>query len=196
MEGRTQDLPTWILRFISPTRIAFERTFLRHGVRVPGWTISFLFLNLGFLFAFPSLHHALGWFSFVFLWALPFSRIVEIAYAFYNDAIDQLEGLQPRSGLTRSLRIKLLGCSYFETAVCYASLYSALPNGSFHNDPTRPFEFLYFSWVTITTTGFGDIYPLTTWARAVCMSELAIGLMLIVFGVGAYFSYQEEEPNA
>ena len=31
--------------------------------------------------------------------AIPFSRVVEIGYAFYNDALDQLEGFKPRSGL-------------------------------------------------------------------------------------------------
>jgi len=164
-------------------------------VTIIGWTVGCLVLNLVFLFILPWVHQHLR-FWFIFLWAIPFSRIVEIGYAFYNDAFDQLEGFHPRSGLKRSQRLKLLGCSYFEVAVCYASLYLALPDSSFHNHPTRPFDSLYFSWITITTTGFGDIFPSSTCARVLCMSELGVGLMLIVFAVAAYFSYKDNNPVA
>jgi hypothetical protein len=120
-------------------------------------------MNLTLLFVLRSLQQHLGYWPYFLLWLIPFSRIVEIGYAFYNDAFDQLKGLPPRSGLTRGQRLKLLGCSYFEVAVCYGTLYLALPDNSFHNHPTRPFDFLYFSWITITTTGFGDIFPSSTW---------------------------------
>jgi hypothetical protein len=194
VERRTQDLPTWFLIFVCPTRVLFERGFVkRTGVTIIGWTMGFLVVNLAFLFSSPWLHqHLRSQFIFL-LWAIPFSRIVEIGYAFYNDAFDQLEGLQPRSGLKRSQRLRLLGCSYFEVAVCYSSLYLALPDSSFHNHPARPFESLYFSWITITTTGFGDIFPSSTCARVLCMSELGVGLMLLVFAVGAYFSYKNND---
>lgn len=193
MERKTQDLPTWLLIFVAPTRVLFERSFVkRRGVTIIGWTVLCLFMNLLFLFALPWLQHHLRCWLILLLWAVPFSRIIEIGYAFYNDAFDQLEGFQPRSGLKRSQRLKLLGCSYFEVAVCYASLYLALPDTSFHNHPARPFESLYFSWITITTTGFGDIFPSSTCARVLCMSELGVGLMLIIFAVGAYFSYKDK----
>lgn len=197
VERRTQDLPTWFLIFVCPTRILFERSFVkRKGVTIISWTVGFLVVNLAFLFALPWLHQYLQHWFISLLWAIPFSRIVEIGYAFYNDAFDQLEGFQPRSGLKRSQRLKLLGCSYLEVAVCYASLYLALPDGSFQKHPTQPFEFLYFSWITITTTGFGDIFPSSTCARLLCMSELGVGLMLLVFAVGAYFSYKDNGPTA
>ena len=197
MERRTQDLPTWFLIFVAPTRVLFERSFVkRRGVTIIGWTLFCLFVNLVFLFVLPWLQHRLRYWLILLLWAIPFSRIVEIGYAFYNDAFDQLEGFQPRSGLKRSQRLKLLACSYFEVAVCYASLYLALPDGSFHKHPARPFESLYFSWITITTTGFGDILPSSTFARVLCMSELGVGLMLIVFAVGAYFSYKDNGSDS
>jgi hypothetical protein len=197
VERRTQDLPTWFLIFVCPTRVMFERGFVRRrGVTIIGWTVGFLVVNLMFLFSLPWLHQHLEWrLILLLLWAIPFSRIFEIGYAFYNDAFDQLEGFQPRSGLKRAQRLKLLGCSYFEVAVCYASLYLALPDTSFHNHPARPFDSLYFSWITITTTGFGDIFPSSTCARVLCMSELGVGLMLIVFAVAAYFSYKGDGPT-
>lgn len=194
MERRTQDLPTWLLVLVTPTRVLFDRRFVRRsGVTIASWTIFCLCINLALLFVVPwTKQHLRTWLIFLLLWAIPFSRIVEIVYAFYNDAIDQLEGQVPRSGLKRSQRLKLLGCSYFEVAVCYASLYLILPDSSFHNHPSQPFESLYFSWITITTTGFGDIFPSSVLARFCCMTELGVGLMLIVFAVGAYFSYHDQ----
>ena len=39
--------------------------------------------------------------------------------------------------------------------------------------------FSYFSLATITTTGFGDIYPRTPWARAVTAVEIMLNLLFI-----------------
>lgn|GEM_PF-3007729 len=173
MERQTKDLPTPVLLPISPV-----------------WSWSFLLLNVTFLFSFPFLKlHLFSLGLWFLLWVLPFSRISEIIYAFYNDSIDQMEGRQPKSGLSRIQRFKLLGRSYVEIAVCYASLYLAIPEKSFLNAPVGSFESLYFSWITITTTGFGDITPRNVIARVMCMSEIGIGLMLIVFAVGSYFAY-------
>jgi hypothetical protein len=132
VERRSQDLPTWLLVFLCPTRVLFEWSFVRRrGITIIGWTVLFLLLNLSFLFSLAWLHEHLHRGLVFLLWLIPFSRIFEIGYAFYNDAFDQLDGFQPRSGLKRSQRLKLLGCSYFEVAVCYASLYLACPNNSF-----------------------------------------------------------------
>jgi hypothetical protein len=103
-----------------------------------------------------------------------------------------MEGVAPRSRLKRTQRFKLLARSYCEIAVCYASLYLVLPSGSFVDPPKGWFNSLYFSWITITTTGFGDITPKSMLARLLCMTELGVGLMLLVFAVGSYFSYKAE----
>jgi hypothetical protein len=42
-------------------------------------------------------------------------------------------------------------------------------------------DYLYFSYTTLTSTGYGDIVPKTRQARAVCMVEqLAGGLYLAI----------------
>ena len=56
--------------------------------------------------------------------------------------------------------------------------YSALfPNGGLTaNAPQAPgvFDFIYFSAVTISTTGFGDIVPASHSARFLAMCEIAV----------------------
>ena len=49
----------------------------------------------------------------------------------------------------------------------------APPLADGHNDPLEPF--LYFSFVTLTTVGYGDIAPLSTFARSLAMLEAVIG---------------------
>jgi len=71
----------------------FERSFVKwSGVTIIGWTLASLLVNLAFLFSLPRLHQRLHIWLILLLWLIPFSRIFEIGYAFYNDAFDQLDG--------------------------------------------------------------------------------------------------------
>ena len=83
VERRTQDLPTWFLIFVCPTRVMFERGLVkRSGITIIGWTVGFLVVNLMFLFSLPWLNRHLKWrLLLLLLWAIPFSRIVEVGYA-------------------------------------------------------------------------------------------------------------------
>lgn len=201
MERQTQNLPTWMLIVISPTRATFDalkrvKALKRVDIRV--WTKVFLVLNILFLFSLPAIRQHLPFWHGMFLlvWFLPFSRIVEIGYAFYNDTFDQLRRIPLRTALDRVDRFKLLGLSYIEVAICYGSLYISLPWCRFNTAPSGSFEAFYFSWITITTTGYGDILPQSPLARLLCMTEIGVGLMLLVFAVGTYFSFDNGRSEA
>lgn len=53
-----------------------------------------------------------------------------------------------------------------------------------------PMDLLYFSFTTLSTTGFGDIVPITHQARTACTVEMVIGplfvAILIARLVGVY----------
>ena len=54
--------------------------------------------------------------------------------------------------------------------------------GPFNNlgaNINKPSELLYFSFVTITTLGYGDITPVTFQARALAIVETVIGQLFI-----------------
>ncbi|MCL5780753.1 MAG: potassium channel family protein [Firmicutes bacterium] len=41
-------------------------------------------------------------------------------------------------------------------------------------------DFLYYSLTTITTTGYGDIYPLTKTAKVITSIEIVLGVIIIL----------------
>ena len=67
----------------------------------------------------------------------------------------------------------------------YAVLDAVYP-GSF-SFGTKPgsdiYHFVYFSFVTLTTLGYGDIVPLTERARALVIMEAVVGQIYLVVGV-------------
>lgn len=82
-------------------------------------------------------------------------------------------------------------------AVIYLYVYEHIP-GSF-SITLPPFEsntlqanFLYFSYITITTTGFGEIVPLHPFARALVQVEAITGVLYPVILIGRLVSEANE----
>ena len=57
------------------------------------------------------------------------------------------------------------------------------------NRPFRIGEALFLSFVTITTLGAGDMYPVKLAAKLLTIAEAFIGLLMIVFIVGRHMAY-------
>lgn len=89
---------------------------------------------------------------------------------------------------SRALDIASIGVTYLFTCYSFAILYAviAVQQGGAFNLPAGTPRLdipsaLYFSFVTITTTGFGDIAPLSGLARLATCCEIATGLLYQVF---------------
>lgn len=74
----------------------------------------------------------------------------------------------------------------------FGLLYSTLPNMQFNREKLGFLEALYFSTITVTTTGFGDITPTNTFTRAFVMVESIIGVVSAGLFLNAV-TYQREE---
>ena len=72
-------------------------------------------------------------------------------------------------------------CAYFLIGLMWAYVYAILETfrpGTFHSSQGGNFErvsFIYYSFVTITTLGYGDITPLTSQARSLSILEAVFG---------------------
>src|SRR6478736_2877775 len=85
-------------------------------------------------------------------------------------------------------------------SVIYLFIYEHIP-GAFQIT-LPPFEsntlqanFLYFSYITITTTGYGDIFPLHPFARAMVQIEAIIGVLYPVILIGRLVSDANENKS-
>jgi len=99
-------------------------------------------------------------------------------------------------------------CVYLLLGVMWSIAYSALEYsqpGSFKGltelaSPAWNPDWIYFSFVTITTLGYGDITPLTQTARSLSFAEAIVGqfyIAVLVAGlVSAYISAKQGSSNS
>lgn len=137
----------------------------------------------------------------LFIWAyFLFSRCNEIFYAFLNDAFDKLSNSN-KSRLKPKDRIKLALKSYLELIINFAILYLLLPSNEkwwvCGNVPSTIFDGLYFSGVTITTLGYGDISPAFWFSRLLVIYEVFCGFILLIVCFTIYTNKaNESRPKA
>ncbi|MDX1707264.1 MAG: potassium channel family protein [Desulfobacterales bacterium] len=101
----------------------------------------------------------------------------------------------------RIITADLIFCAisiYLLIGIMWGGIYSVLEGiapGSF-SDTT---DLFYFSFVTLTTVGFGDVAPLSVLSRRLAVFEAAMGsiymAVIIAMIVGRYMSRQEEQNS-
>jgi voltage-gated potassium channel len=53
-------------------------------------------------------------------------------------------------------------------------------------------ESLYFSIITLSTVGYGDLVPASALVRAIAALQIVIGVWLIIFGFSEVLRYARE----
>ena len=91
---------------------------------------------------------------------------------------------------------------YLSLATIFAAIYSLiweLNPGAFANlvsrmgDPEEVVAMLYFSFTTLTTTGYGDIVPVDPFARSVANLESVIGPFYLAITVARLVTMELED---
>ena len=128
-------------------------------------------------------------FSYIFTW----SRCNEIFIAFLSDALDKTAGDFPNSSLSYRKRVELSLISYLELIFNFALLYYLMPRDWFYLgsaydkvDFLSVIDTIYFSGVTITTLGYGDISPSHWLPKFLVIQEILIGFTLLVVSFAIY----------
>lgn len=66
-----------------------------------------------------------------------------------------------------------------------------LGHGGFSNNPGY-FDLFYYTIITFTTIGFGDILPLTIWAKFIAIIISITSVLCLTVFLGSIFSYREK----
>ena len=146
------------------------------------------YILVGVLLALPML--ASIWSSY-FVVDLPLGVVGGLCgAAFFTFAIIQiLVFTYNQKEVTRDI-IAGAAIVYLLMALAWSSIFAVLESlhpGSFSFpeiegiSTSRPF--LYYSFVTLTTLGYGDITPVTSLARSLCMLEAVVGQLYLVVQV-------------
>jgi hypothetical protein len=98
-------------------------------------------------------------------------------------------------------------CIYLLIGTIWALLFQILNDfapGSFaglegHEGAVLSWRFIYFSFVTLTMIGYGDVLPLTTYAETLVILEAIVGqfyLAVLIAGlIGAYIGDRDRPPS-
>lgn len=133
---------------------------------------------------------------FIIIWLFPLSRANEVCYAFLRDAIAKVNGEKSTSDLKYGERIKLALKSYIELILDFGALFYLLPSCWFKGTFTNLIDSIYFSGVTITTLGYGDISSVHMIPKLLSVYEVLCGFTLIVVSFAIYTGRGLEAKNA
>src|SRR5262249_56072841 len=111
--------------------------------------------------------------------------------------------------------IRVSVCVYVRLGICWANVFAVIEvaspgsfvdNGgqdggpsSWEDEGTREFRLLYFSYVTLSSVGYGDILPRTTLARMCAVTEALMGqgyLLVMVSRLVGIQVAQSQPPTA
>ncbi len=97
------------------------------------------------------------------------------------------------------VKIDVLIAGIFFTVIIFAIIFHIsymIDSENFHfgADHEKDFlTFLYFSFITITTTGYGDIVPLSIISKILVISEVLFGIIYFTFGLFVIAKNNDEE---
>ncbi len=103
--------------------------------------------------------------------------------------------MHPSASHLRALAFKLLlvfGAAIFLYALAYALLSGwSSAHGVGAKDPLQWWDYIYFSVVTVSTLGYGDLIP-SGWSRALAASETLFGLFFVGYSISQVVSARQE----
>lgn len=191
-----------ILTTLSPTYILAK--ILKNKDDIDDHANIIKFLNILYLVTSFSIAIILGFSSISFLlsyaWSRVtilittyycFSRINEIFIAFNKDAVDKMKYKENDTrGLKYFERISLAFRSYMELIINYGVLYYILSNitQSFNKPIRSIMDAIYYSGVTITTLGYGDVFPIHISSKFLSIYEVVNGMLLVIVCFTIYVS--------
>ena len=91
-------------------------------------------------------------------------------------------------------------CAYLLFGICFALIYATvsqfMPHGFFGSGKSPTSDFLFFSFTTLTTVGYGNLIPATAAGQSLAMVEALAGQIYLVVVVARLVAlWGQERPN-
>ncbi len=116
------------------------------------------------------------YFEIILIFSLIYFYLVQLE-------ISEIEGLQPLSKIVSNLEIREdAGFRYLTRLSTLIHLQSLI-------------DTFYYSAISQTTVGYGDIYPKGTLAKIVSAAQSIVGFFLVVVGIGKIVKYEVKPPE-
>jgi len=117
------------------------------------------------------------------------SRVNELVYAFGKDSLNLIRGGGHSSNLAADERLIMALKNYLSLLLYFAIFYYfGQLNEGFKNGICSFFDGLYFSVVTQTTLGYGDVTPSHWVMKVAAIYQVLIGLLMVVVVISTYAS--------
>jgi hypothetical protein len=97
----------------------------------------------------------------------------------------RIDGYRVMGGIAGYLLIGLTWAFAYHLLVQQSPAAFHFEPGVASNLPRQPSHLIYFSFITLTTVGFGDIHPVTPAAQAVTIAEALVGQLYIAILIGS-----------
>jgi len=91
----------------------------------------------------------------------------------------RINGYRVLGGIAGYLLIGLTWTFAYQLLLQPAPSAIHFPTGVAESLPRQPSHLIYFSFTTLTTVGFGDVYPVAPAARALTVAEALVGQLYI-----------------
>lgn len=166
------NIPAVLIAFVNVAAVSAARGTRRHLK----FSLSLVFLS----FACSAMPY---------LYARELSILLDLALAAFT-AASILRYILRVPAVTRNVIVAAI-CVYLQIGLIFARLYffidqatqtAAIMSGT--EAVRRMPELVYYSFTTLTTTGFGDMHPAVPLARSISVIEAVLGQMYIVVLIG------------
>jgi len=129
------------------------------------------------------------WGTWILLGLVAHRTIEGLAYPLSIIFVNKYDRKRGPRSINRSLL--LLMFNYCEIIIGFAIFYLATRSIGYSNCDrviTKPIEALYFSVVTITTLGYGDMRPISWFGQGLALLEPLLGFVMVIIVIGVFLT--------
>ena len=162
--------PGMFIRYISGLKNVFIRK-----ICVEVYVIIKIALYILLLFYFDSRN----WYCWICIYLIAETFIYLLGLIFLNT--------EYRAPVSYKRNVLLVLINFIEITLGFATIYYSTLRNSMCGLET-PMDAIYYSFISVTTIGYGDIRPITNLAKFTCIVQSFISLLFTVFIIGRFIS--------